>query len=538
MSIHMQNYATREEWLKARNELGIGASELATICGVNPYESAVELWQKRTGLKPPAPENENMRRGHDLEPIVRDRFMKVYGWAFDLKYDEFGMWFNDQYPHQFATLDGILISKVDGLVRIGGEEIEFHVGDEMILEIKNPEPKSRQDYYKWETKPNIYAYQAAGQIMASGIKRHLLLANITGQYQQNYPVDERYFYSEAPAYSKIIAEIAETVPAFWNMQTTRTLPPQAVDLAEVVFTATPTVGEIVANFAEVKASIEQSAKRYEGLTFTEEQATDAKKTRSELNKAIKQIEDVRTAAKKKWNEPLAEFEKRCKELEGVIENVKTPIEDQITAFEKRAEETKKQLIADYIKAQLETKYNDIKPLADAAAKNPVGENILGVPFNARWLNSSYKINAVRKDIDDWCENIRKEYGMLYSLKDSFDAELWNAVYAEYLASGLSVARALSRKAQILEAREIQKRMQEAAQKRAEATPAPVVEPVQETAPAQPAATPGPEQPKVTPTEKIYTKCVEFSHTNLKEFGGLIAYLKEHGFKCREVKEYK
>lgn len=60
-------------WKKARLS-AIGGSEIATIMGLNPYETAYQLWQIKTGLKeaPDLSNNYNIIRGHKLEPKARE----------------------------------------------------------------------------------------------------------------------------------------------------------------------------------------------------------------------------------------------------------------------------------------------------------------------------------------------------------------------------------------------------------------------------------------------------------------------------------
>lgn len=60
----------RGEWLKSRQE-GIGASEVATILGLNPYESSLELFRRKLGLLPiNGEDNVAMFMGRTLEPVV------------------------------------------------------------------------------------------------------------------------------------------------------------------------------------------------------------------------------------------------------------------------------------------------------------------------------------------------------------------------------------------------------------------------------------------------------------------------------------
>lgn len=60
---------SRDEWLKAR-ESGIGSSEIATIVGLNPWETPYQLWRRKLGIDPPKEENFAMKAGHYLEDAV------------------------------------------------------------------------------------------------------------------------------------------------------------------------------------------------------------------------------------------------------------------------------------------------------------------------------------------------------------------------------------------------------------------------------------------------------------------------------------
>lgn len=42
----------RAEWLEYRKD-GIGSSEVATILGLNPWETPYQLWRRKKGWTPP-----------------------------------------------------------------------------------------------------------------------------------------------------------------------------------------------------------------------------------------------------------------------------------------------------------------------------------------------------------------------------------------------------------------------------------------------------------------------------------------------------
>lgn len=61
--------SNREEWLQHRQS-GIGSSEVATIVGLNPWETPYQLWRRKLGIDPPKQETFAMKAGHYLEDAV------------------------------------------------------------------------------------------------------------------------------------------------------------------------------------------------------------------------------------------------------------------------------------------------------------------------------------------------------------------------------------------------------------------------------------------------------------------------------------
>lgn len=79
----MSNYTiikpnSHEEWLDVRKG-GIGSSEIGTILGLNPYESAYKLWRRKRGIDAPKAENYYMKAGHFLEDAVSKFYADATG---------------------------------------------------------------------------------------------------------------------------------------------------------------------------------------------------------------------------------------------------------------------------------------------------------------------------------------------------------------------------------------------------------------------------------------------------------------------------
>ena len=82
MSVKTINCKNREEWLSERTE-GIGSSDIATIVGLNPYETPYSLWRRKLGLDPVKEETLPMKLGHLLEDSVATLYSDETGAAID-----------------------------------------------------------------------------------------------------------------------------------------------------------------------------------------------------------------------------------------------------------------------------------------------------------------------------------------------------------------------------------------------------------------------------------------------------------------------
>lgn len=94
----------RAEWLQARNN-GIGSSEVATVLGLNPFETPYRLWRRKKGIDQTQEETFAMRAGHYLEDAVSKFYADETG-ATIIK-SSAGDWFytNDLRPYLQVSPD-------------------------------------------------------------------------------------------------------------------------------------------------------------------------------------------------------------------------------------------------------------------------------------------------------------------------------------------------------------------------------------------------------------------------------------------------
>jgi len=68
----------REDWLKARTT-GIGGSDVAAILGLSKWKTPLQVYQEKRGEIEPQADNDAMRWGRYLEPVVRQAYADETG---------------------------------------------------------------------------------------------------------------------------------------------------------------------------------------------------------------------------------------------------------------------------------------------------------------------------------------------------------------------------------------------------------------------------------------------------------------------------
>ncbi len=101
----------REEWLLYRKR-GIGGSDAAAVCGLNPYSSPLQVYLNKTGADIGDHDNEAMRQGRDLEDYVARRFMEATG----LKVRRANaIYYDEKRPFMLADADRLIVGQDAGL---------------------------------------------------------------------------------------------------------------------------------------------------------------------------------------------------------------------------------------------------------------------------------------------------------------------------------------------------------------------------------------------------------------------------------------
>lgn len=101
----------KEEWLRYRKQ-GIGGSDAGAICGLNPYRTAMQVYQDKVTDFTENIDNEAMRQGREFEEYVARRFMEASGKKVRRAN---AMFCSEEYPFMLADVDRMVVGENAGL---------------------------------------------------------------------------------------------------------------------------------------------------------------------------------------------------------------------------------------------------------------------------------------------------------------------------------------------------------------------------------------------------------------------------------------
>jgi len=158
------SHSDQRAWLNARC-YGIGASEIASVLGISPFKSALELWhEKVSGEREDLSDREPIQWGHLLEPVIIQEFARRTGRSV-LHGGE--LLRSTEHTWAIATLDAWTWDPQ------GDEKQPWP------LEVKAVGARQEQ---AWEDgAPEYYVAQVQQQMLVTGCHRATIAALIGGQ---------------------------------------------------------------------------------------------------------------------------------------------------------------------------------------------------------------------------------------------------------------------------------------------------------------------------------------------------------------------
>ncbi len=225
--------------------------------------------------------------------------------------------------------------------------------------------------------------------------------------------------------------------------------------------------QITWNYDEIKNELTEKIQKYETLAYTEDQIQEAKKDRANLNKLKTALNDERLRREKEYMKPFQVFKDQVNEIREIIDKPIKIIDEQLEGYEEDRKRKKREEIGAYW-AQESTHPDWIT---------------LPLIFQDKWLNASYSMTQIKKDIDSKVGQINYDMETLEMLPEySFEAmEIYKTSLDmnKAIAEGQRLADIQKRKEEAEKAeQELMKKVEEEeaeaimADMEAEASPAP------------------------------------------------------------------
>lgn len=137
------------------------------------------------------------------------------------------------------------------------------------------------------------------------------------------------------------------------------------------------------NFEQLKQEITTKVENYKYIVYSEDNIKEAKTDRANFNKLAKALNDEKIRVKNIVLEPYLPFEKQCNELIDLVKEASANADTQIKNYEQQIKDEKLKQIMNFF-------LENVGDYADLINFDDI--------YNERWLNVTYKMEQIEKDI--------------------------------------------------------------------------------------------------------------------------------------------
>lgn len=177
---------------------------------------------------------------------------------------------------------------------------------------------------------------------------------------------------------------------------------------ELLVQEIPKIEPIKFNFDELRSELEVALKDYKTIAYTAETIKEAKADRAKLNKLRASLNDERLRLEKEYMEPFLDFKSKVSLLCGMVDEAAKAIDVQVKEYEE---------------AQKEKKRAEIGELFQTTFPQELSWVSITQIWNDKWLNASYKMTQIAKDMEGLADKITMDMAMLDRLPEySFEAK--------------------------------------------------------------------------------------------------------------------
>lgn len=201
--VKMTTFKDRDDWLNARGKR-IGGSDAASVLGMNPWMSNLQLWRIKTWREKQKDISDNpaVKFGTKAEPLLRKLFALDHP-EFKVEYKENNMFIDDEMPFAHYSADGWLTDKQ---------------GRKGLLEIKTSTITSQAQRDKWQPKtmPSNYYVQLLQGFLVTGYEFAYLRAYLRYDFDGEFWAHIKEYTIERKDVLNDIETLKEAEEKFWK----------------------------------------------------------------------------------------------------------------------------------------------------------------------------------------------------------------------------------------------------------------------------------------------------------------------------------
>lgn len=171
-----------------------------------------------------------------------------------------------------------------------------------------------------------------------------------------------------------------------------------------------TLGELTTNALKIKEEIKNKLEDYKAENYDINSIDKAKEDKAMLNRTAKKLNDERIKLEKEFMKQFDEFKTVVKDITEMIKDSSSKIDEIVKEVENKDKEEKK-------KAILVIFESEVKELKDVLKFEKV--------FDERYLNKTFKIEDVEKDLISKLGQIRNDLLTISELHSKYEIELKN-----------------------------------------------------------------------------------------------------------------
>lgn len=233
---------------------GLGASDMATIMGLSPYQTRLQLWARLTGRIEPKDlsENQAVEWGKRLERVVSEKFSDAHDvklMAYKKRYT------HPEFPFISCELDNII------------------VGTEELVEIKTVGARAWKEWADQEAIPQMVIVQVMTQLGLTGRKVGWIACLCGGQ---------QYIEKKIEFNQELYDAIIKAAVEFWQLVETDVAPDASAGDSD-------TLVEIYPNSNEVLEAVESLNDAISQRQSLQKQIDDMTEEKKEIENQIKAV---------------------------------------------------------------------------------------------------------------------------------------------------------------------------------------------------------------------------------------------------------